>query len=273
MVKGKVASTSAKVAVNKRVKSGTDIRASDSDSMLEELLEAGAHLGHRAERWNPKIAPYIFDVREGVHIFDLEKTRDGLIAACDAIRARIASGKVVLLVGTKTQAKGVIVDVAKKTGMPYVGERWIGGFLTNFPQIKRSIDKLHKMKEEREAGEYKKFTKKEQLLIDRQIARFEKVLGGMAMVKEVPDSIFIVDLVRERTALAEAIKLGLTTFAIVDTNTDPTHIDYPIPANDDSVKAVLYIVEKFGEAIESGKSQASSIKSQTSPNDQNVLNI
>lgn len=221
-------------------------------AMLEELLEAGAHFGHRADRWNPKIAPYIFGVREGVHIFDLEKTRDSLIAACGELARRASLGQTILLVGTKPQAKTVIATLGQKLGVPYISERWVGGLITNFSQIKKSIDKLSRMKQEREAGEYKKFTKKEQLLLDREIVHLEKIFGGVAELKELPDILFIVDIVRESTAVAEGLRAGIPIVAFVDTNADPTLIDFPIPANDDSARSVEYIVGKVGTAIEEG---------------------
>lgn len=243
-----------KVVVEKVDKQSLSLRdeGRNDEVMLEELLESGAHFGHRSDRWNPKIAPYVFGVREGVHIFDLEKTRDYLIVACRELTRRAALGETILLVGTKPQAKLVIVDIAKKTGMPYVSEHWIGGTLTNFGQIKKSVDQLHTMKKDREAGDFKKYTKKEQLLMDRKITKLEKIFGGVAQMPGLPDAIFIVDLIRERTAVAEGIRAGIPLFAIVDTNADPTLIDFPIPANDDSVKAVEYVVGKVGNAIEEG---------------------
>ena len=219
---------------------------------LEELLEAGAHFGHRVERWNPKIAPYVFGQKEGIHIFDLERTREKLLEAMQELKRRANLEETILFVGTKQQAQEVIRDTAQKVGSPYIVNRWIGGLLTNFAQIKKSIDKLSKMKAAREAGEYKKFTKKEQLLLDREIARLEKLFGGVASLSGLPDILIIVDIKKENTAVAEARRMEIPLMAIVDTNSDPTLVDYPIPANDDSNKSVSFVVGKLGEAIEEG---------------------
>lgn len=222
------------------------------DVSLEELLEAGAHFGHRADRWHPKSAPYLFGVREGVHIFDLEKTRDALLAAQEELKRRAQEGQTFLFVGTKQQAQEVVRKTAQELDMPYIVDRWIGGLFTNFEQMKRSFSKLAKMKQEQEGGVYKKFTKKEQLLISREIAHLERLFGGVATLTKLPDMVIIVDTNRERTAVEEARKMGVPILAIVDSNSDPTLVDYPIPANDDSIKSVEYIVGKLGEAITEG---------------------
>lgn len=226
-----------------------------SDISLEELLEVGAHFGHRVERWNPKIAPYVFGQKEGVHIFDLEKTREKLLEAMQELKRRASLGEAILFVGTKQQAQEVIRETAQKVGSPYIADRWIGGLLTNFAQIKKSIDKLSKMKTERSSGEYKKFTKKEQLLLDREIAHLEKLFAGVARLSELPDILIIIDTKKESTALNEARRMEIPLMAIVDTNSDPTLVDFPIPANDDSTKSVSFIVGKLGEAIEEGLSK------------------
>lgn len=220
-----------------------------NNNMLEELLEANCHFGHRSDRWNPKIAPYVFGVRDGVHIFDLEKTRDGLLSAVEELRMRASKGQKILFVGTKPQAKPIIASIAQKLGFPYISEHWVGGLLTNFSQIKKSIDKLAREKNEREAGEYKKFTKKEQLLIDRDILRLERIFGGVADLSTLPDVLFVVDVIREKIAVLEAIRMGIPVVAIVDTNADPTLVDFPIPANDDSTKSIEYILGKVEEAL------------------------
>ncbi len=222
------------------------------DAKLEEMVEAGCHFGHRADRWNPKAAPYIFGIKDGVHIFDLDKTRALLIDAMTELARRASLGEKILLVGTKTQASDAIRKVADETGMPYIVDRWLGGTFTNFDQMKKSLGKLDKMKKEREAGEYKKFTKHEQLLIDREISHLTKLFGGIEGVSELPKMVVIVDTSREDTALDEARKMGVPVIAIVDTNADPTLVDFPIPANDDSIKSVEYIVGKLGEAIKQG---------------------
>lgn len=223
-----------------------------SDVTLEVLIEASAHLGHRRTRWNPKISQYVYGVQDGVHIFDLEKTRVKLLEAMEELKTRAAKGEIIVLVGTKNQAKDIVRQTGQKLGIPYIADRWIGGLLTNFPQLKHRIDKLGKMKQEREAGEYKKFTKKEQLLLDREIAHLEKLFGGVAQLNRIPDILIIIDTKKERTAVAEARKTGVATAAIVDTNSDPSLIDFPIPANDDAIKSIEYIIGKLGEAIEEG---------------------
>lgn len=222
------------------------------DATLEELFEASAHLGHRPERWNPKIAPYLFGVHEGVHIFDLDKTLVLLNQAMDELRHRAAEGQTFLFVGTKQQAQEAIKTTAQGLGMPYITQRFIGGLFTNFGQIKKSIDKMGQMKKTQEAGEYNEFTKKERLLIAREITRLERVFGGVAGLEKLPDLVIVVDTKKERTVVAEARRIGMPIMAIVDTNSDPTLIDYPIAANDDSIKSVGYIIGKLGEAVKEG---------------------
>lgn len=219
---------------------------------LEELLEASAHLGHRPERWNPKIAPYLFGVREGVHIFDLDKTLMMLNTAMDELQKRAVEGQTFLFVGTKQQAQEAIKTTAQNVGMPYIIQRFIGGLFTNFSQIKKSIDKMGQMKKAQEVGEYNEFTKKERLLISREIARLERIFGGVAGLEKLPDLVIVVDTKKERTVVAEARRIGMPIMAIVDTNSDPTIIDYPITANDDSIKSVGYIIGKLGEAVKEG---------------------
>lgn len=220
---------------------------------LEELLEAGCHFGHQIRRWNPKMAQYIYGEREGIHIFDLAKTREMLLEAYEAVRDVAASGGVILFVGTKRQAQDLVVQTAKKVGMPYIASRWLGGTLTNFEQINRSIKKLKEMKEKRDSGEYKEYTKLERLLIDREIGKLERVLGGISDMGKVPDMIFIVDTHEEATAVREAQRIGIPVVGITDTNSDPTKIDYPIPANDDAVKSVSYILGVVEQAVKDGK--------------------
>lgn len=223
------------------------------DITLEELLEAGAHFGHQVRRWNPKIAPYLYGKREGIHIFDLAKTREKLLEALSVLEERAKEGDVVLFVGSKRQAREAIKETAKKVGMPYVASRWIGGLLTNFSQIKRSIDKLSKMKASRVAGEYKEYTKKEQLLLEREIARLENLLGGIESLEELPDLLFIVDIHQEDTAVREARRKKIPIVGIVDSNSDPAIIDYPIPMNDDAAQALAFVLDLVGEAVEKGK--------------------
>jgi len=235
---------------------------------LKELLEAGCHFGHQTVRWNPKMKPYIFAARDGVHIFDLAKTKEGLEAATAYAKATASQGGKILFLGTKRQARDIVAETAKKVGMPYITQRWLGGTITNFEQIKKSLDKLAKMKEKRAAGEYNEFTKKEQLLLDREIARFEKFLSGLEGVTQLPEAIFIVDVKREYGAAKEAQRRGVKVIAIVDTNADPDVVDYVIPSNDDANKAIELVVESMGEAIEEGlKESKSKSKSKSKKND------
>jgi small subunit ribosomal protein S2 len=220
---------------------------------LEELLEAGAHYGHQAKRWNPKMSSYLYGVQEGVHVFDLVKTKEALEEALSVLTKASSEGKVILLLGSKKQIKDKIIEIGQETGCPYVSERWLGGILTNFDQIKRSLDKLAEMKEKLAAGEYKKFTKKERLLIEREITRLERFFGGMSSLEKLPDLIFIVDTHKEISAVKEAKRAKIETIGIVDSNADPSLIDYPIPMNDDATKALEYVLNLIKEAILAGK--------------------
>ncbi|MDO8503488.1 MAG: 30S ribosomal protein S2 [bacterium] len=234
---------------------------------LEELLEAGCHFGHEVKRWNPKMAPYIYTEREGVHVFDLAKTREGIIEAYKAIVDTVATGGTVLFVGTKRQAKDLVKDAALKVGMPYVTVRWLGGVLTNFEQMRRSIKKLGQMKAEREEGKFKDRTKLERLLIDREIANLERLFGGIATLSKLPDMLFIVGTHEEGTAVREAVRMGVPICGIVDTNSDPTIIDYPIPANDDAVKSISLIVDVIAKAVEEGKEKANKVSNVNKANE------
>ena len=217
------------------------------------LLEAGAHYGHQSKRWNPKMEPYLYGVQDGVHVFDLMKTKEALEEALELLKKTCSEGKVVLLLGTKKQVKNKLDEVGKETGCPYVSERWLGGTFSNFKQIKKSIDKLSEMKEKKEAGEYKKFTKKERVLLQREIDRLERFFGGISSLEEIPEVLFVVDIHKEKSAVNEALRAGVTVVGIVDSNSDPTAIDYPIPMNDDATKALLYVLDLVKEAILEGK--------------------
>jgi len=219
------------------------------DISLKDLLEAGCHFGHQTVRWNPKMKPYIFDAREGIHIFDLVKTKEGLEAACAFVASVVQKGGKILFVGTKRQAKAIIEKTAKETGMPYVSERWFGGTLTNFEQIKKSVEKLKTLKKEKAEGKYKEYTKKENLLIDREIARLEKFFAGLADLTALPQALFVVDVRTEKGAVREARRKDIPVVAIVDTNSDPDSVSYPIPANDDAQKSIELIVGVIGDAI------------------------
>ncbi|MFZ5366223.1 MAG: 30S ribosomal protein S2 [Patescibacteria group bacterium] len=219
---------------------------------LKELLEAGCHFGHQTVRWNPKMKPYIFEAREGIHIFDLAKTKEGLEAASAFVKATAAKGGKILFVGTKRQAREIIEKTAKEVKMPYVSQRWLGGTLTNFEQIQKSLEKLETLKREKEEGKYKEYTKKENLLIDREIERLEKFFGGLSSLEKLPEAVFVVDVKTEAGAVREASRKEIPTVGIVDTNSDPDLVDYVIPANDDAQKSIELIVGVIGEAIENG---------------------
>jgi len=225
----------------------------EKEIILEELLEAGCHFGHQAKRWQPKMKKYIWTVREGVHIFDLAKTKKCLEKAIEFVKEITAQGKKIIFVGTKRQARSIIKEAAQNCGMPYVAERWLGGTITNWRQIKKSIDKLIEMKKKREESEYDKYTKKERILIDREVSRLEKFFGGLVDLKDLPEAVFIVDCRKEEAAVKEAQMKGIKLVGLVDTNTDPTGIDYPIPANDDSAGSIRLIVGKIADAVIEGK--------------------
>lgn len=220
---------------------------------LKALLEAGSHFGHQARRWNPAMKPYIFAERDGVHIFDLVKTREGLEKACAFAGQVAGDGGKVLFIGTKRQAADAVKLAAQRTGMPYVNVRWMGGLLTNFDQVGKSIRKLATLKDQREKGEFKKYTKREQLLIDRQIGKLEKFFGGVAGLNKLPEALFVVDTHREEVAVREAQRVGVPVVGMVDTNGDPGLVDYVIPINDDAVKSIELVVTAMGDAIASPK--------------------
>ncbi len=217
----------------------------------EQMLEAGVHFGHLKKKWNPKMLPYIFMERKGIHIIDLNKTNESLIATGKAVKSIARSGRKILFVATKKQAKDIVADAARSVGMPYVTERWLGGMLTNFATIKKSIKKMQGI--ERTLTENADaLTKKERLMLGRQKAKLESVLGGIANLNRVPSALFIVDISHEHIALAEAHKLNLNTFAMVDTNSDPTTVDFAIPANDDASKSVQVIIDYITEQVRQG---------------------
>lgn len=220
------------------------------DVSLKELLEAGSHFGHQTVRWHPRMKPYIFSAREGVHIFDLAQSRENLIKAGEFLHETAAKGGKILFIGTKRQAKDLVKKTAIALGQPYATERWLGGTLTNWDQIKKRIDKMAEMKKAREAGEYNKFTKKERLLLDREIARLELLFGGISQMGKLPDAIFLVDPKKEKSAVREAVITKVPLVAICDTNCDPSLIDWVIPANDDAQKSIELIMAKIEEAIE-----------------------
>lgn len=218
----------------------------------QDLLEAGAHFGHLKSKWNPKMAPYIFMEARGIHIIDLNKTAVKLEEAANAMRQITRSGKKVLFVATKKQAKDIVTAKVKPTGMPYVTERWSGGMLTNFGTIRRAIKKMSNIDRMKVDGTFENMSKRERLQVSRQREKMEKNLGSIADLTRLPSALFIVDIVKEHIALAEARKLGIPTFAMVDTNSDPSLVDFPIPANDDATKSIELIVDTMIAAILEG---------------------
>lgn len=223
-----------------------------SRTNFNELLDAGVHFGHLKRKWNPAMAPYIFMERNGIHIIDLQKTEAKLNEACEALKQIAKSGKKVLFVATKKQAKELVAERVKPTKMPYVTERWAGGMLTNFPTIRRAIKKMTSIDKMMQDGTFDNMAKREKLQVTRQRAKLDKQLGSIADMNRLPAAMFIVDVTKEHIAVREAQKLNIPVFAIVDTNSDPRNIDFPIPANDDASKSIALIIDKVTDAIAEG---------------------
>jgi small subunit ribosomal protein S2 len=219
---------------------------------FERLLDAGVHFGHLRRKWNPNMAPYIFGEKKGIHIIDLNKTSVKLEEAAAAMKSIARGGKKVLFVATKKQAKDIVTNKVKETGMPYVTERWSGGMLTNFGTIRRTIKKMATIDRMKTDGTFENMSKRERLQVSRQREKMEKNLGSISDLTRLPSALFIVDIVKEHIAVAEARKLNIPTFAMVDTNSDPTLIDFPIPANDDATKSIELIVDTMIAAINEG---------------------
>lgn len=219
---------------------------------FEELLDAGVHFGHLKRKWNPNMAPYIFMERNGIHIIDLYKTAAKIEEAASAIKQISRSGKKILFVATKKQAKDIVAEKSKRVGMPYVTERWPGGMLTNFATIRKAVRKMASIDKMMNDKTFTNISKRERLQIQRERAKLEKQLGSIADLNRLPSALFIIDILKEHIAVAEAKKLNIPTFAIVDTNSDPKQVDFPIPANDDASKSISLIVEIMIKAIEEG---------------------
>jgi len=219
---------------------------------FDELLDAGVHFGHLTRKWNPAMAPYIFMERNGIHIIDLHKTVAKLDEATAALKQIAKSGKRILFVATKKQAKDIVAEEVKRTGMPYVTERWAGGMLTNFITIRKAVKKMATIDKMIEDPSWVNFSKRERLQITRERAKLEKTLGSIADMRYLPTAVFIVDICKEHIAVQEARKLGIPTFAITDTNTNPNLIDFPIPGNDDASKAIELVVKAACDAIIEG---------------------
>ena len=223
---------------------------------VAELLAAGCHFGHLTRRWNPKMRPYIFMERNGIHIIDLMKSRQLLEDASNALSNIVAEGKRILFVGTKKQAKDIIKQEAVRTGEFYVSERWLGGCLTNFTTIRKSVKRLTNIEKMESDGTFDKITKKEALFLMREKEKLNEILSGVVEMTRLPGALFVVDVKKEAIAVKEARRLGIPVFAIVDTNCDPDGIDYVIPANDDAIKSVQVICKVVGDAIAEGKQRA-----------------
>jgi len=228
----------------------------------KDLLDAGAHLGHLKRKWNPKMSPYIFMERKGIHIIDLNRTMEGMDSAANALQQIAKSGRKVMFVATKKQAKEVVAHLARSVNMPFVTERWLGGMMTNFSTIKRSVKKMNNIDKLLADENVTSITKKERLTLTRERNKLEKVLGGIAGLNRLPAAIFVVDIAHEHIAVAEAKKLGIKIFGIVDTNSDPTLIDFPIPANDDASKSIRMITDYIGEVIKGGLDERRKMKEQ-----------
>ena len=235
------------------------------DPRFKDLLDAGVHFGHLTRKWNPHMAPYIFAEKKGIHIIDLNKTTVKLDEACNAARQIAKSGKKILFVATKKQAKAIVEEKVNTTGMPYITERWSGGMLTNFATIRKAIRKMTSIDKMEADGTMKTLSKRERLQISRQRAKLEKTLGSISDLTRLPAAIFIVDINKENIALAEAKKLGINTIAMVDTNSDPNKVDFAIPANDDASQSIAVILDHVTAAINDGLGERKAAKDKPAP--------
>jgi small subunit ribosomal protein S2 len=224
----------------------------NNTSLQQQLLEAGVHFGHLKKKWNPKMLPYIFAEKKGIHIIDLNKTVEGLQETAAAMKQLARSGKKIMFVATKKQAKEIVTECAQKVNMPYVTDRWLGGMLTNFNTVRKSVKKMQSIEKMLNDGSFDSITKKERLQLSRDKEKMEKVLGGIANMSRIPAALFLVDIGHEHIGLAEAKRLGITTFGLVDTNSDPNKVDYFIPGNDDATKSIAIITQFLTAAIAEG---------------------
>src|SRR6187397_593599 len=229
-------------------------------SLQQQLLEAGVHFGHLKKKWNPKMLPYIFAEKKGIHIIDLNKTVDGLQETAAAMKQIAKSGKKIMFVATKKQAKEIVNECAKKINMPYATERWLGGMLTNFNTVRKSVKKMQSIEKMLGDGSFDSITKKERLTLSRDREKMEKVLGGIAQLGRVPAALFIVDIGHEHIALAEAKRLGIMTLGVVDTNCDPNKVDFAIPGNDDATKSIAIISNYIAAGISEGLAERQAAK-------------
>ncbi len=226
------------------------------DVTMKELLEAGVHFGHQTRKWNPKMAPYIYGKRNGIHIIDLQRTVEDFKTALAFLKEVAASGGDILFVGTKKQATEIVKEEATRCGMPYVNHRWLGGTLTNFKMIRKSVEKYIELEELRNSGEWELLSKKEQSRLEKRLKKMQKNLEGIKEMVELPKALFVIDSVHEDIAIKEARKLGIPIVAVVDTNGDPDLVDYPIAGNDDAIRAIKLFCSKVADAILEGKEEA-----------------
>ncbi|HEX6181191.1 MAG TPA: 30S ribosomal protein S2 [Chitinophagaceae bacterium] len=229
-------------------------------SLQQQLLEAGVHFGHLRKKWNPKMLPYIFAEKKGIHIIDLNKTTECLQETAAVLKQLARSGKKIMFVGTKKQAKEIVTECARRVNMPFVTERWLGGMLTNFNTVRKSVKKMQSIDKMLNDGSADSLTKKERLTLQRDRDKMDKVLGGISQLGRVPAALFIVDIGHEHIALAEAKRLGVTTFGVVDTNCDPNKVDFVIPANDDATKSIAIILQYITAAIQEGLAERQASK-------------
>ena len=236
------------------------IQMEDNKTLHQQLLEAGVHFGHLKKKWNPKMLPYIFAEKNGIHIIDLNKTIEGLDEAAAALKSIAKSGKKIMFVATKKQAKEIVAEAAARANMPFVTERWLGGMLTNFSTIRKSVKKMLSIEKMLQDGTMDSVTKKERLTLTRSKEKMEKVLGGISQMGRTPAALFMVDISHEHIALAEAKRLGISTFAMVDTNSDPSKVDFAIPSNDDATKSIAIITQYLTAAILEGLQERAQVK-------------
>jgi small subunit ribosomal protein S2 len=232
----------------------------NNTSLQQQLLEAGVHFGHLRKKWNPKMLPYIFAEKKGIHIIDLNKTTEALQEAAAALKQMARSGKKIMFVGTKKQAKEIVTECARKVNMPFATERWLGGMLTNFNTVRKSVKKMQSIDKMLNEGVADSLTKKERLTLGRDRDKMDKVLGGISQLGRVPAALFIIDIGHEHIALAEAKRLGIMTFGMVDTNCDPNKVDFAIPSNDDATKSIAIITQYITAAIAEGLAERQAAK-------------
>lgn len=225
----------------------------DTSIDIKEMLEAAVHFGHKTQKWNPKMKKFIYTTKNGIHIFDLEKSKVCLEKALDFVKKSASSGKTILFVSTKPQSAHLVVEAAEACRMPYVIHKWMGGLLTNFSTIKQRIRYLKNLKDQEKAGDFEKYTKKEASELRKTIEKLESALGGVRDLDALPDAVFVVDTLRDRIAVNEAHKMKIPVIGIVDSNSDPDGVTYPIPGNDDAVKSLTYLIQKVKYGILEGK--------------------